>query len=131
MLFRSEINEELQYSIKWHKTMPLLLATELQVPYNQTVMERMKLSIISGINPMMKEKTLLEADTQEEEVLQGEVLQGEALQTGVLLTMMTTTTMNRMMTTMMKMTRDHYRGNLPSDPLADHLPEDNPWVLNP
>ena len=125
-----EINEELQYSIKWCETAPLLLATELQVPYNQTVMERMKSSIISGINPMMKEKTLLEADTQEEEVLQGEVLQGEALQTGVLLTMMTTTTMNRMMTTMMKMTRDHYRGNLPSDLLAACPPEDNPRVIN-
>ena len=120
-----EINEELQYSIKWHKTMPLLLATELQVPYNQTVMERTKLTIISGINPMMKEKTLLEADTQEEEVLQG-----EALQTGVLLTIMMTMTMNRMMMMTMKMTRDHYRGNLPSDPLADHPLEDNPRVFN-
>ena len=110
--------------------MPLLLATELQVPDNQTVMERTKLSIISGINPTMKEKTLLEVDTQEEEVLQGEVLQGEALQTGVLPMMMMTMTTNRMMTTTMKMTRDHYRGNLPSDPLADHPPEDNPRVLN-
>ena len=64
-----EINEELQYSIKWRKTVPLLLATELQVPDNQTVMERTKLSIISGMNPTMKEKILLEADTQEEEVL--------------------------------------------------------------
>ena len=121
-----EINEEPQYSIKWRETAPLLLATELQVPYNQTVMERMKSSIISGINPTMKEKTLLEADTQEEEVLQG-----EALQMGVLLTMMTTTMTNWMMMTTMKMMRDHYHGNLPSDLLADHLLEDNPWVLNP
>ena len=120
-----EINEEPQYSIKWHKTMLLLLATELQVPDNQTVMKRMKLSIISGMNPTMKEKILLKGDTQEEEVLQG-----EALQTGVLLMMMTTTTTNRMMTMMMKMTRDHYHGNLPSDPLLDHPPEDNLQVLN-
>ena len=126
-----EINEELQYSIKWCETMLLLLATELQVPDNQTVMERTKSSIISGMNPMMKEKILLKADTQEEEVLQGEVLQGEALQTGILLTMMMTMTMNWMMTTMMKMTRDHYHGNLPSDLLVDHPLEDNPWVLNP
>ena len=69
-----EINEELQYSIKWCETAPLLLATELQVPDNQTVMERTKLSIISGMNPMMKKKILLEVDIQEEEVLQGEVL---------------------------------------------------------
>ena len=108
--------------------MPLLLATELQVPDNQTVMERMKSSIISGMNPTMKKKILLEADIQEEEVLQVELLQGEALQMGVLLTMMTTMATNQMMTTMMKMRRDHYHGNLPSDPLADHLPEDNPWV---
>ena len=107
-----EINEEPQYSIKWRKTMLLLLETELQVPDNQTVMERMKSFIISGINPTMKEKTLLKADTQEEEVLQGEVL----------LTMMMTMTM--------KMMRDHYHGNLPSDLLADHPLEDNPWVLN-
>ena len=121
-----EINEELQYSIKWRETMLLLLATELQVPDNQTVMERMKSSIISGMNPMMKEKILLKVDTQE-----GKVLQGEALQTGVLPTMMTTMTTNRMMTMTMKMTRDHYHGNLPSDPLADLPPEDNPRVFNP
>ena len=126
-----EINEEPQYSIKWRETTPLLLATELQVPDNQTVMERTKSSIISGINPMIKEKTLLEVDTQEEEVLQGGVLQGEALQTGVLLTMMMTMTTNQMMMTTMKMTRDHYHGNLPSDPLADHPLEDNLQVLNP
>ena len=66
----------------------------------------------------MKEKTLLEVDTQEEEVLQG-----EALQTGVLPMMMMTT-----MT--MKMTRDHYHGNLPSDLLAACPPEDNPRVIN-
>ena len=66
-----EINEEPQYSIKWHKTTPLLLAIELQVPDNQTVMERMKLSTISGKNPTMKEKTLLKANTQKKEVLQG------------------------------------------------------------
>ena len=75
---------------------------------------------------MIKEKTLLEADTQEEEVLQG-----EALQMGVLLTMMMTMTMNQMMMTTMKMMRDHYHGNLPSDPLADHLLENNLQVLNP
>ena len=101
--------------------MLLLLATELQVPDNQTVMERMKLSIISGMNPKMENKILLEVVTQEEEVLQGEVLQGEALQTGVLL---------MIMMIMMKMTRDHYHGNLPLDLLVDHLPEDNPQVLN-
>ena len=120
-----EINGEPQYSIKWCETMPLLLATEFQVPDNQTVMERTKLSIISGMNSKMEEKILLEADTKEEEVLQG-----EALQTGVLLMMMTTMTTNRMMTTTMKMMRDHYCGNLPSDLLVDHLPEDSPRVLN-
>ena len=81
-----------------------------------TEMERMKSPIISGMNPKMEEKILLKVDIQEEEVLQG-----ETLQIGALLTMMMT---------MMKMTRDHYHGNLPSDPLADHLLEDNPWVLN-
>ena len=60
-----KINEEPQYSIKWREIVLLLLATELQVPDNQTVMERTKSSIISGMNPTMKEKILLEADTQE------------------------------------------------------------------
>ena len=120
-----EINEEPQYSIKWCETVPLLLATELQVPDNQTVMERTKSFIISGMNPKMEEKILLEVDTQKEEVLQG-----EALQMGILLTMITMMTMNQMMMTTMKMTRDHYCGNLPSDLLVDHLPEDNLWVLN-
>ena len=64
-----EINEELQYSIKWHETVPLLLETGLQVPDNQTVMERTKLSIFSGMNLKMEEKILLKADIQEEEVL--------------------------------------------------------------
>ena len=134
-----EINKKPQYSIKWSETVPLLLATELQFPNNQTVMERTKSSIISGMNPKMEKKILLEADTQEEEVPQGEVLQEEAFQMGVLLTMMMTMTTNRMMTTtttnqimmtMMKMMRDHYCGNLPSDLLVDHLLEDNLWVLN-
>ena len=74
-----KINEELQYSIKWCETVLLLLAIELQVPDHQTVMERTKLSIISGMNSKMEEKILPEVDTQEEEVLQGEVLQGKAL----------------------------------------------------
>ena len=74
-----EINKELQYSIKWCETVLLLLAIELQVPDNQTVMERTKLSIISGMNSKMEEKILPEVDTQEEEVLQGEVLQGKTL----------------------------------------------------
>ena len=65
-----EINEELQCSIKWCKIVPLLLATELQVPDNQTVMEGMKSSIISGMNSKMDEKILLKVDTQEKEVLQ-------------------------------------------------------------
>ena len=64
----------------------------------------------------MEEKTLLEADTQEEEVLQG-----EALQMGVPQMMMTTIKINQMITIIMMMMRNHYHGNLPSDPLADHL----------
>ena len=111
-----EINKEPQYFIKWCETTPLLLATGLQVPDNQTVMEKMKSSIISGMNPRMEEKILLEADTQEEEVLQE-----EALQMGV----------PPMMTMTMKVMRDHYHGNLLSDLLVNHLPEDHPWVLNP
>ena len=82
------------------------------------------------MNSKMEEKILLEVDTQEEKVLQGEVLQEEAFQMGVLLMMMMMM-MNRRMMTMMKMMRDHYYGNLPSDPLVDHLPEDNLQVLNP
>ena len=49
--------------------MLLLLATGLQVPDNQTVMEKTKSSIISGITPKIEEKILFKADIQEEEVL--------------------------------------------------------------